>query len=614
MARSRSKGRSLQFFTDYAEQTEDELVIPEDLTTLSDEDLDALVVQATEAFNALYQNGEASLTEEDFTALESITSGIEALQAETTTRETAAQERRDAAAALAARVQPQAEGDTGEDSEEDEESEEGDADESEADADAEDGDETEDGEEPEALAAGGGRRATRVNLRNLRNRQRAPRGGTDASRITQPVITDVAFASTEAGGFGVGAPLDFNQMAEVVDHRLGSYSAKQYENAALLGKKVRNQFGIASIRKPQGDLKIERGASSAEIEDVLKRATDQSALPGGSLVASGGWCAPSEIIYDIYDCGEVADGLLNIPTIGMPRGGLRFNKGVGFQDLLTQTGFFYTEQQDIDGTYGVDENGVGDGSEGPKPCFHIPCIDFEEVRMDLDGLCLTAGLLQARGYPEVIADTIRKALIAHEIRMDSRRIADIVAGSTAVSLPGDQVGATAPILTAIELQAQHYRSSGSLSDTTVLEGVFPQWVRGAIRSDLSRRLGVDLISVPNSRINQWFTDRLIAPQFVANWQNVGTTAASGFTAWPTEVDFLLYKAGTWVGGQGDVITLDNVYDSTLTANNDYTALFTEEGIATFMRGCDSRVVTVPICPTGDTGGGVAIDCDGSAGA
>jgi hypothetical protein len=359
---------------------------------------------------------------------------------------------------------------------------------------------------------------------------------------------------------------------------------------------------------------IDDSMSQGQIEDVIKRATDEANTPQGSLVASGGWCAPSETIYDIYDCGEVADGLLSVPTVGIARGGIRFNRGLDFGALMQQTGFHYTEAQDLIGAYGVDEDGIGDGTAGTKPCFHIDCVDFVEERLELDGLCLTAGLLQARGYPEVIADAIRKALIAHEIRMDSRTIAKIVSGSTGVSLPADQVGATAPVLTAIELQAQHYRSSGSLGDNTVLEGIFPQWVRGAIRSDLSRRLGVDMVSVPNARIAQWFTDRQINPQFVANWQSVGTTAASGFTSWPTEVDFLLYKAGTWVKGTSDVITLDTIYDSTLLGTNDYTALFTEEGNLVARRGCDSRVVTVPICPTGETGGGVAIDCDGSAGA
>lgn len=589
--------RSVRFLTDYEDQSTD-LVIPEDLTALGDEELAALSAQATEAFNAIYNGGEGNLTEEDLTTMSTLADGIEALRLATAERDQAATERAERAAALAATVTP--EETPAEEPEEPEETPD------------EEPDETPDEpEEPEAVTAGATRREIRVNTSSLRNRTPVPAAPDAGAPLT---IRDIAFAATETGGQAVGAGMDFSDMGGVIDRRLATFNAKRYASAAKAGRRIKEQFSIATIAKPHGDFSIAQGASRDDIERVLTAATDQSRLEGGSLVASGGWCAPSEIIYDIYDCGEVADSLLSVPTVGMPRGGIQFNKGIGFNDLLTQVGFFYTEQQDIDGNYGVDEDGVGDGTEGSKPCFKIPCIDFEEVRLDIDGLCLQAGLLQARGYPEVIADTIRKALIAHEIRMDSRTIAEIVAGSTAVSLPAGQVGAAAPILTAVELQAQHYRSSGSLGDNTVLEGIFPLWTRGAIRSDLSRRLGVDMMNITDAMINTWFTTRKIAPQFVANWQNVGTTAASGFTAWPTEVDFLLYKAGTWVKGTSDVITLDNIYDSTLLGQNDYTALFTEEGIATFMRGCDSRVVSVPICPSGETGAGVDIDCDGSLGA
>lgn len=588
--------RSVRFLTDFEDQQD--LVIPEDLTALSDEDLAALATQATEAFNALYQGGEADLSEADLTTLQALADGITALQADQATRDSAASERAGRAAELAAQVTPEpVPAEEPEEEPVEDEPTEG------------DGDEGEGEEEPEAVTASS-RRDIRVNLSNIRRPAAPAPTETDGRRT----IRDVAFAATETGGHSVGQALGWEDMGAVVDRRLATFNVKQFSSAAKRGVKMRQQFGIATIAKPQGDFVIDRGSSAQDIERILNDATNEANLPNQSLVAAGGWCAPSETIYDIYDCGEEAANLLSTPTVGMPRGGIRFNKGVGFADLLSQVGFFYTEQQDIDGNYGVDEDGVGDGTEGSKPCFHIPCIEFEEVRLDLDGLCLTAGLLQSRGYPEVIADTIRKALIAHEIRMDSRKIATIVAGSTAVALPANQAGATAPFLGAIELQATHLRAAGSLDDQATLEGVFPTWIRGVIRADLSRRLGVDLLDVSNQRINGWFAERNIAPQYVANWQSIATTAASGFTSWPTQAQFLLYRAGTWVTGNSDVITLDNVYDSTLLGTNDYTALFTEEGVATFMRGCDSRVVTVPICPDGATAAGIAIECNGTVGA
>lgn len=74
----------------------------------------------------------------------------------------------------------------------------------------------------------------------------------------------------------------------------------------------------------------------------------------------------------------------------------------------------------------------------------------------------------------------------------------------------------------------------------------------------------------------------------------------------------MYPAGTWVRGEADVITLDNVYDSVLLGHNDYTALFTEEATLVAKMCHDSRVITVPFCPDGATAAGVDIACNGTA--
>src|SRR5690606_4779836 len=271
----------------------------------------------------------------------------------------------------------------------------------------------------------------------------------------------------------------------------------------------------------------------------------------------------------------------------------------------------YTEQQDIDGNYGTDESGVGNDTEGSKPCYHVECPPFEEARLNVAGLCITAGLLQARGYPEAIARTIRGALVAHDHKMAARRVNAVAAGSDAVAMPAAQVGATAPLRTAAELQVHHYRYVHRVSRSATLEAVVPLWTHGALRADLARRLGVDMISVPNSRINAWFAERGVAPQFVYNWQDM-TGDAAEFTAWPNEVEFLLYPAGAWVAGSGDVITLDTIYDSVNLGTNDYTALFTEESWLVARMGPESRRVAVPLDTTGATHAGVLINHDGTS--
>lgn len=581
-----SFARFLIAFEDQAENDEaTELIIPEDLSTLSDEDLETLSEQAIEAFNALYGDGQ-NLSDEDVAQLASLTEGIEAVNAQISERAEASAARAEQAAELAARIRP---------AETEEAPVEETAEVEETPADDTPAEETAEVEEPAEAIAASGRGDVRVSLSTIRARSRnnhIPRQATE-----EPGISNVLRSVNDEG-------MDWSGVGAAIDRSLLGFNASAYENAARRGRHMREQNSIATIQRQIPDEFRIKNGDPDHIEEVIQRAVDQARLPQGSLVASGGWCAPSEVTYGMLEL-ESNDGLFSAPEIGINRGGISFTQGVDFSEIFSGTGFSYSEQEDIDGDY----DGEGGGT---KPCFRIPCPTFEEERLRVAGLCLTAGLLQQKGYPEVIARTVRGAMVAHAHRVAGEKINAVVAGSTAVTMPSDQVGATAPILAAIELQVQHYRYVHRMSENATLEAVFPYWVRGAIRSDLSRRLGVDLISVNDARITQWFAERGVAAQFVYNYQDI-TGDANAFTGWAAEVKFLLYAAGTWTFGGSDVISLDTIYDSVNLSTNDYTALFTEEAWLPMKRFSDSREITVPICSNGATAGGVLIDCDGSAG-
>lgn len=613
--------RRLTYWTDYAKQdqpSDDELVIPEDLTELSDEDLAALHEQAVGTFNDLYDDGNVSA--EDLDQLRELADSISRLREERDSRAAEQAERAEQAREIAAQVNP-AEEPEAEENDGDGEAEDSDEDEVVATVDAETGEVTQEPPmeqeaevEPIAASANQRRRGeVRINLSSVRSRQ--PRNPRPSGGDVVQSMRDLVRAAPDVPGFSNGQGMDFNDMGRAVNARLQTFQQGQYAAARSQGRHMRQQFGVAVINKPFRDGLTIESNDPGHIDEVFSRAVDESRLPGGSLVASGGWCAPSETLYDLFEL-EGRDGLFSLPEVNIARGGIRWTTGPDFASLFAQiTGFHYTEAQDQAGEYGVDADGLGNDTEGSKPCYHIPCDDdWQEARLALDGLCITAGLLQQRGYPELIARTIRGALVAHDNRLAGRKLAAIRAGSTAVAMPAGQVGATAPVLTAIELQVEQYRQVHRMSRAQSLEAVFPFWIHGAIRSDLSRRLGTDLdpLSVTDAQINAWFAQRGVNAQFVYNLDDL-TTDAAGTTQWPTEVDFLLYAAGTWVGGGSDVITLDTIYDSTLLGENDYTALFTEEGWLVAKRGHDSRVVSVPICPSGELAAGVAIGCDGTGG-
>lgn len=605
--------------TVFADQGEDapvetfDLEIPENLSDLADADLAEMRSKAVDAFQTLYAGGEFS--DEDLATLGTLTDGIEVLSAEISSREQAASERAAKAAELAAKI--------GADKPAPAEDEEKPADEAPAEeAPAEDEAEkkakaaaaetvevespTKPASSPEAVTAAAPASRGPIKLSGIRRHVSAP-----APAISEETpVEDTSRARltvADVPGFAADSDASFEDLAVALDRRLQGFNSGAYGAAARAGRAMSERHSLAVVRKSFDERATVGSPESADA--AMAFAVNEKNLPGGSLVAAGGWCAPSETVYDLLE-DESRDGLISLPEINVTRGGIKFTKGPKFADLYAAPSFNFTEEDAKAGKYLPDTAGSGN-KVGAKPVYQVPCTDFEEVRLSAAGMHIQAGLLQQRGYPELVARTIRGALVAHEHKMSERVIAAMEAQSTAVSLDTGQIGALAPVLTAIELQVEHYRYAQRLSRSTTLEAVFPYWVRGAIRTDLSRREGVDLTDVPDSRIDAWFRSRGVNPQFVYDWQAL-TGEAGTFKVWPGSLKFLLYSAGTFVKGGQDVITLDTVYDSTLLGQNDYTALFTEEGYLVAKRGHDARVVTVPLNPNGGTGTGIKLLANGTA--
>jgi hypothetical protein len=231
-----------------------------------------------------------------------------------------------------------------------------------------------------------------------------------------------------------------------------------------------------------------------------------------------------------------------------------------------------------------------------KPCFRIPCGTFDEERLVGHGICITTGNLSEIAWAEQNARYIDLATATHAHVQNARRIARMVAESNAVTM-GALVGAglTGPVLGAIELQVLDYRDKFRMDPMAVLEAVFPSWVYGAIRFDLSLRNGVNYFQVSDQEIRGWFTLRGVRPQFVQDWQPLQLSGGDGFReAYPTTLNFLLYAAGTFVLGRGGSIDLGVVRDSTLNAQNDHIAMWSEEFDLVAKRGHESRNVAVTL--------------------
>jgi hypothetical protein len=309
-------------------------------------------------------------------------------------------------------------------------------------------------------------------------------------------------------------------------------------------------------------------------------AAKESRLSGGSLLASGGWCSPSETIYSLCD-GETTDGILDLPAINVTRGGIRTTTGPQFSDFYN-AGFRQTEAQAIAATV--------------KTCFTISCPPFVETRLDAIGLCIKVGLLQNAAWPELTKRVVSGTLIAQQHKVAADLITGIIAGSGAVTV-ADVGSVTGNALNAVGLIATTIREEYRLGMNETLEVVAPEWLREAIRADLAMRTGVDLLAVSDAQIDGYFAARKVRVQWVYNWQQL----VDGEEGYPATVKMLVYPAGTWVKGTTDVISLDAVYDAASLSTNDYTGLFVEEGILLTKTCFKSKVVTLNLSAAGITG-------------
>lgn len=606
---------------------------------LSAERITELVAEAQTAFTAI-QNSE-SLSAADLPQLQTLADTITALNGESThlseqAEATAAQVAELARAAGVAAdettdSETPAEGDAGEDNADGADGN-GDAGEGDGDGgtDADNGDSglTVDDivnapvvdttvETPEPVAASGAPRSrARVNLTTIA--ARVPRPNPAQLSAGAGTGDDVPFrgslvASADAPGMRGGAAYNsWLDLGRVAANAFGSQSPAQLRSlvagAERQGTVFSQRSGLAEFRMHFPPELIADGSDDTE---VFARAADQSRLPNGSLLAAGGWCSPSETMYDLCDLPCSLDGILSLPEVGASRGGVRWTKGLDFCEIYNSPGFFhFTEAQ------------MMDDPAPTKPCMEIPCVDFDECRLDVDGLCITGDIPQSRTYPEIIAQFLQGAMCAHAHRVNANKINQIVLGSTndgTIGISG--YGATNNVLYAIELEIQAYRYRGRRAQegaVALLELVAPYWVKAVIRADIANRNAPSGIGNPqavtDAEIVQWFATRGVAVRFVYDWQDlIDCNPSEGsidrpITDYPDTVEFLLYEAGTWIVPTLDVITLENLYDSTLIKQNKYTALFTEQAFCVVNRCNGSRRFTVAICANGNTGGQIDITC------
>jgi len=450
----------------------------------------------------------------------------------------------------------------------------------------------------------------------------APEQRTPKSGITAHLVPHTA------GLLQRGVGHEFSGLTEIANAALRSQQS--------VGRRGDGRFGIAQFQRHR-DAELVIGATDNGNETMRKvrKARNEFALSegtlrdtwlrgiekGNSLTAAAGWCAPSMNDYDLCTNWAAGVGILDLPTVTATRGGINYTDEPDFPTIYANAiaagggSNLLTEAQVI--------------SDTVKTCSEIPCPTFEDRRLDVAALCIRVSFLQAAGYPEVVNAWMDGLLAAHEQEINRNIIAQILTRAGAATVfahpdpdpaggPGDSF--TSAALAAVELAREDLMYRFMLPRNSTIEVVMPFWVLAQIRADLSRRNGVNLLSVSDAEIASMFALRGARVQFVRGWQDglitggaidptfPGGDAATPFmTALPSTFNFLAWPAGSVVLARQDVVTLTNVYDAASLSVNEFTALFAEEGYAPLFPCPGQRLYTVAGCIAGITGAN-SINC------
>ena len=340
------------------------------------------------------------------------------------------------------------------------------------------------------------------------------------------------------------------------------------------------KFGVATLRLPfSEDLTIDRHSDDME---VLYRAARESRLEGESLTAAGGWCAPSETLYDL-PADESLEGILSLPEVQVNRGGIRYTRGPQFADFYAEAGFIQTEAQAIAGT--------------TKPCYEVDCPTFTDVRLDAVGVCIKVPILTNAAYPELVQRFTSGTLVAHQHMVNANVIGRMVTIAGAARVFTGLGSTVSDSLEALGLVADQRRQTYRLPLSRAMEVVVPFWVKEMFRNDLGRRNGVSPEAITDAQISSHFSVRNLAVQYVYDWQTISLTDE----VYPDTFQALVYPSGTFVKGVSDVINLSAVYDAASLAVNTYTGLFMEQGLLVASLQYAADLVTLPVCNAGRTG-------------
>lgn len=470
-------------------------------------------------------------------------------------------------------------------------------------------------------------------LNSFRNQDVGNTGAAQTIRRKYSIVAAADVPRTTSG-----SSLSMRELAEATNRRFSQMPVGQRGTGA-------RRASIALIKRTF-DNSLETFGDNRD-RAIIDSVAEEKHLPGGSLLAAAQshrqaltaagcctnmsndiWCSPSETDYTLCEPLSTLEGMVDLPTVPVSRGGIRY-------PVWTQLPFEW-HGQTVDNT--CDDPIAPDHFEQPenyKTCISGPCPEWAEVRLSLEYLCIEGDILRETSYPELTERFLSDAMTAHAHFMNHKYLSGLWDGSDLMAtfdVASDGLGSVSDsIVDRLGLLLTWMRERYKMATNSTLEAVAPMWLREYIKLDLARKSNRSYGSVTDTEIDSLFADYTTRVQWVYDTEGIieGGSLVDGSPVggrpmpgtWPNNAELLLYPAGSWALGQQDIITLDALYDSEKLKQNKYTSLFTEEGFLLLNR-CNRsfRVRLENLCRSGGVASLVPAGCapdnggDGEAGA
>jgi len=373
-----------------------------------------------------------------------------------------------------------------------------------------------------------------------------------------------------------------NEFAKVViekSRRLGR------PNKNLNGTEEKYLLASASFEFPE-DRKL-----TDNLSDNARKVHALQNTDGHSLVASGGLCAPLTPIYSIPNFATNARPVRDaLPSFNADRGGVTVpvpTTLAAAADAIT----VITEAEDaLGGTYAT------------KSCLAQTCLEYVETAVTIISHCREYGNLNARAWPESIAYENAITMAEHSRTAEGYLLDRIKAQSINLTT-ANVYSTTNDLIYAITRAASAIRYILRADDNLAIRAMIPRWVPDNMVSDVSATPFDRFIN--RQRATEILRMAGVEPSFYIDTPSTGTTqgfadaTAGALQDFPDVAQYALYVEGAFIHVDGGTLNLGLVRDSTLNSTNDFQEFGeTFENVARLAPEQAAYWLTSEVCPSG----------------